>query len=75
MIVSSLGHEYFVKWNWDDMMQENCRFNSWLAYGNSKLANVLHGLELSKRLEGKKTVYDFLRYLTLISSQLLCPHI
>jgi len=39
---------------WDDIHQNNQTFNSLKAYGQSKSANILHALELSKRLEGKE---------------------
>jgi protochlorophyllide reductase len=39
------------KMNWDDLMAEK-NFNAFKQYSNSKLANVLFTLELSKRLKG-----------------------
>ncbi|MFT5354875.1 MAG: NAD(P)-dependent dehydrogenase (short-subunit alcohol dehydrogenase family), partial [Polyangiales bacterium] len=36
----------------DDLNFENRKYNGWEAYAQSKLANVLHAKELSKRLEG-----------------------
>ena len=49
VIVSSLAHEN-GKMNWDDINWENS-YDEWKAYSQSKLANVLHGVELAKKLE------------------------
>ena len=50
--VSSLGHKFAYKGiNFDDIHFEK-KYDSWDAYANSKLANVLFTRELSKRLEG-----------------------
>ena len=48
--VSSVAHT-MCGIMWDNIMQES-RYNSLKAYGQSKTANILHILELSKRLEG-----------------------
>lgn len=50
VIVSSVAHG-FGSIMWDDINQ-NDSFNSLKAYGQSKSANILHCLELNKRLEG-----------------------
>lgn len=49
VIVSSLAHEN-GQMNWDDINWEKS-YDEWKAYSQSKLANVLHGVELAKRLE------------------------
>ena len=50
--VSSVGHKFASKGiNFDDIHYEKS-YDSWDAYFNSKLANVLFTRELSKRLEG-----------------------
>ena len=41
----------FGKINWDDINWEKS-YNEWQTYGQSKLANVMHGAELARRLEG-----------------------
>jgi NAD(P)-dependent dehydrogenase (short-subunit alcohol dehydrogenase family) len=45
--VSSGAHR--IGWiNWDDLQRER-RYNAWLAYGQSKLANLMFCFELQKR--------------------------
>ena len=57
MIVSSLAHER-GQMNWDDLNWEK-NYSKYTAYGQSKLANVLHAKELANRLEGTGiTVYS-----------------
>lgn len=48
--VSSLGHTYCDSLYFEDLNMEN-NFDPWIAYGRSKLANILFTLELAKRLE------------------------
>jgi NAD(P)-dependent dehydrogenase (short-subunit alcohol dehydrogenase family) len=48
--VSSTGH-LLGGFNFDDLNSENFYFK-WLAYGKSKLANLLFAYELQRRLEG-----------------------
>ena len=50
VIVSSAAHA-FGRMMWNNVMQED-RYNSLKAYEQSKTANILHCLELSKKLEG-----------------------
>ena len=45
--LSSLAHR-FGRIRWDDL-QHRRRYNNWLAYGQSKLANLMFGLELGRR--------------------------
>jgi NAD(P)-dependent dehydrogenase (short-subunit alcohol dehydrogenase family) len=47
--VSSVAHK-FGKIDFDDLMRER-RYQKWLAYGQSKLANVLFALELHRRAQ------------------------
>ena len=49
--VSSYAH-VFGKLDFEDMMWAKTRYNSMLAYGRSKLANVMFSRELAKRLVG-----------------------
>ena len=49
VIVSSLAHEN-GQINWEDINWEKS-YDEWKAYSQSKLANVLHGVELAKKLE------------------------
>ena len=51
VIVSSLAHTY-GKINFEDLNSEKS-YGEWVAYNQSKLANVLHALELTNRLKGK----------------------
>ena len=57
VVVSSIAHK-FGKIDLDDLMFERRRYDSTVAYGQSKLANMLYGKELDRRLEarGSKTV-------------------
>ncbi|KAK3792429.1 hypothetical protein RRG08_045971 [Elysia crispata] len=48
--VSSLAHK-FGKINFEDLNSEKS-YGDWAAYGQSKLANILHALELTRRLKG-----------------------
>eukprot|EP00282_Hemiselmis_andersenii_P016758 CAMPEP_0114128890 /NCGR_PEP_ID=MMETSP0043_2-20121206/11182_1 /TAXON_ID=464988 /ORGANISM="Hemiselmis andersenii, Strain CCMP644" /LENGTH=325 /DNA_ID=CAMNT_0001222127 /DNA_START=38 /DNA_END=1015 /DNA_ORIENTATION=+ len=54
--VSSCYHDYAMgkeaKMDWDDLNFEQRAYDPWVSYGQSKLANVLHAMELSKRLQG-----------------------
>ena len=49
MIVSALAHKHTTM-KWDDLNSEK-RFVPWLAYSQTKLANILHAKELAHRLE------------------------
>ena len=56
VIVSSMAHTN-GRMNWDDLNWEKS-YNTLAAYGQSKLANILHAKELAARLEGTGvTVY------------------
>jgi NAD(P)-dependent dehydrogenase (short-subunit alcohol dehydrogenase family) len=49
-VSSSMSNAGFMRWNDLDGAQ---RYNKWLAYGQSKLANLLFTFELARRLERK----------------------
>ncbi|XP_059046019.1 retinol dehydrogenase 11-like [Achroia grisella] len=49
--VSSLGHQ-FSKLDVNDLNMEKVPYNSRIAYGNTKLCNILMTVELSERLKG-----------------------
>jgi NAD(P)-dependent dehydrogenase (short-subunit alcohol dehydrogenase family) len=49
--MSSGGHR-MGRINFDDLHGEH-RYNNWLAYGQSKLANLLFAFELQRRAEGR----------------------
>ena len=51
IVVSSIGHRLFGKMCWDDLNLRK-HYDTTIAYGQSKLANVLFAVELSKRLKG-----------------------
>ena len=56
VIVSSMAHER-ASMNWEDLNWEK-NYDTFKAYCQSKLANILHAKELSSRLEGTGiTVY------------------
>jgi len=54
--VSSVAHAgmrgYYGEIDFDDLNFENKEYDAYQAYANSKLANVLHALDLARRLEG-----------------------
>ena len=47
-----VSSQEFVPMNFTDLQMEN-GYNNWLAYSQSKLANVLFSKELAERLQGK----------------------
>jgi NAD(P)-dependent dehydrogenase (short-subunit alcohol dehydrogenase family) len=49
--VSSMVHT-IGKFDWDDMQLER-HYNKWLAYGRSKMANLLFTYELARRLDAR----------------------
>lgn len=50
VVVSSTAHR-LARLHVDDLNREHHRYQRWVAYGNSKLANLLHVLELQRRSE------------------------
>lgn len=50
VLVSSTAHR-MARLHTDDLNLERHRYQRWVAYGNSKLANLLHVLELQRRAE------------------------
>jgi NAD(P)-dependent dehydrogenase (short-subunit alcohol dehydrogenase family) len=50
VLVSSTTHR-LARLHVDDLNLERHRYHRWMAYGNSKLANLLHTLELQRRAE------------------------
>ncbi len=50
--VSSFGHRFTLGMNWNDLQSEHGRYIAMVAYGQSKLANILFTVELARRLEG-----------------------
>jgi len=50
--VSSRGHQQSPV-RWDDLFFEKEPYDKWAAYGQSKTANVLHAVELERRLGGR----------------------
>lgn len=58
--VSSVAHETFqgstAHIDFDDLNWEKRQYKGWVAYGQSKLANVLHSKELTKRWDNITSV-------------------
>lgn len=54
--VSSVAHAgmsgYYGEIDFEDLHFKNKEYNAYQSYANSKLANVLHALDLARRLEG-----------------------
>lgn len=50
--VASMAHSFYKKKGIDfDNLNNQKMYNSWMAYGQSKLANILHARELARRLK------------------------
>lgn len=52
VVVASVAHRYALRGLRKDDLQSTRRFNGFMAYSRSKLANVLFARELAARLEG-----------------------
>jgi len=52
VVLSSLGHQASII-HFDDPLYEKRPYDKWMAYSQSKRANVLFALELNRRLESK----------------------
>ena len=50
VVVSSINHR-MARLRVDDLHLEHTRYHRWVAYANSKLANLLHVLELQRRAD------------------------
>jgi len=50
VVTVTSGVQYFGKIEWDDL-QGNSKYDRWASYSQSKLANVMFGLELNLRLK------------------------
>ncbi len=50
VVTVTSGVQYFGKIQWDDL-QGNIKYDRWASYAQSKLANVMFGLELNSRLK------------------------
>ena len=49
VVTVTSGVQYFGKIQWDDL-QGNTKYDRWASYAQSKLANVMFGLELNSKL-------------------------
>ena len=50
VVTVTSGVQYFGKIQWDDL-QGNIKYDRWASYAQSKLANVMFGLELNSKLK------------------------
>ena len=50
VVTVTSGVQYFGKIHWDDL-QGNLKYDRWASYAQSKLANVMFGLELNSKLK------------------------
>ena len=50
VVTVTSGVQYFGKIQWDDL-QGNIKYDRWFSYAQSKLANVMFGLELNSKLK------------------------
>ncbi len=54
VVTVTSGVQYFGKINWDDL-QGNLKYDRWASYAQSKLANVMFGLELNSKLKARNS--------------------
>ena len=54
VVTVTSGVQYFGKIEWNDLQGKN-KYDRWGAYAQSKLANVMFGLELNNRLKEKNS--------------------
>ena len=54
VVTVTSGVQYFGKIQWDDL-QGNLKYDRWASYAQSKLANVMFGLELNSRLKERNS--------------------
>ena len=54
VVTVTSGVQYFGKINWDDL-HGNLKYDRWASYAQSKLANVMFGLELNFKLKKTKS--------------------
>ena len=54
IVTVTSGVQYFGKIQWNDL-QGNHKYDRWASYAQSKLANVMFGLELNSRLKEKNS--------------------
>ena len=54
VVTVTSGVQYFGKIQWDDL-QGNLKYDRWASYAQSKLANVMFGLELNSKLKAKNS--------------------
>tara|TARA_Y100001968_G_scaffold30977_1_gene23849 strand:- start:6039 stop:6932 length:894 start_codon:yes stop_codon:yes gene_type:complete len=54
VVTVTSGVQYFGKIKWDDL-QGNIKYDRWASYAQSKLANVMFGLELDKMLRERNS--------------------
>ncbi len=54
VVTVTSGVQYFGKIKWDDL-QGNLKYDRWASYAQSKLANVMFGLELNSKLKKRNS--------------------
>ncbi len=54
VVTVTSGVQYFGKIQWDDL-QGNLKYDRWASYAQSKLANVMFGLELNLKLKERNS--------------------
>ena len=54
VVTVTSGVQYFGRIQWDDL-QGNLKYDRWASYAQSKLANVMFGLELNSNLEERSS--------------------
>jgi len=67
VILSSVAHRFSPRGLRFDDLQTTRRFHMFTAYGRSKLANAMHALELSRRLDGSGVTVNCLHPGTISS--------
>ncbi len=54
VVTVTSGVQYFANIQWDDL-QGNLKYDRWASYAQSKLANVMFGLELNSKLKERNS--------------------
>ena len=70
VVTVSSGAQYFGRLQWDDLDGKK-KYERWSAYSQSKLANVMFGLELDKRLRTQnKKVFSLIAHPGIVRTSL-----
>lgn len=71
--VSSTAHFQTSKWSWENINQEK-PYDPWVAYGNSKLANIYFTQELQRRVGEGSGIKTVSLHPGVVRTELLLPY-